>query len=785
GSDRIKARFRHQATQLTRDIAALTKLVQETQESIAEFSATVDERTQSAQAVQRIVDIDTVRSQLERTVIALDSMRSYSNLPQKIGALIASGELGQAWDLVDSVERIGRSKDGGGGGCASAVGDDVIQGARKQLTSATTHLLSEAIAVHNSERMIEAARLLTAHGSSDVIRTTYLSQRLEIGASIVQSAIAEHIGASGGDLHAVLSAITDLLVQERAFVEAAGMQLAESLLEDLFEGLLRLVVPTIQQMTRDCQQAATGDDDDDGLDMSQTVDMYRMVTAFYADVLDVLDSGSLSVGDSTSEQAALMSQPIPKSLKLLLEPFIPCMDKIAKAEFAVIRSTGLARLKGVELGYDRTELFIREASQAMREVFVDIDQAVEKTLGVVPVSMAAGVAVSVAELVGDVSAWLVDKIAGIAEHAGVSVSKMEDYGQLVPLKGGGQMTKAKLGSAVYQTLSAGQKLESVSNVVGVTVLGRLLERYVTTLSESMRKRWSEVLVSASAWTTPARLLITACMESCARPADLAEKVARISSSSSGDEGLLPSAAAQRRVGEAVRRGSRVAASAVFFMLTSAFRPALSRIARLRAWHEQRTSKSSMNIEVPQFSSSPSEEAVDIGEKMHILLAELEQMDTMDAQFVRGAELEGVVPSLYGFMLAWLQADDDDAAAAAAAGRWRRRQLEEEEKEAESMMERVLWLALEVVLQNMARQLCLIAPPLSAHGRQQLAADVDYVASVAASFTAAALASEEFGEIARALKPGSADDADDADAGGSGSAAAVAVRAKMRVLLADD
>ncbi|KAJ2547736.1 hypothetical protein GGH95_006572, partial [Coemansia sp. RSA 1836] len=130
------------------------------------------------------------------------------------------------------------------------------------------------------------------------------------------------------------------------------------------------------------------------------------------------------------------------------------------------------------------------------------------------------------------------------------------------------------------------------------------------------------------------------------------------------------------------------------------------------------------------------------------------------------------------------ADDDDAAAA-AAGRWRRRQLEEEEKEAESMMERVLWLALEVVLQNMARQLCLIAPPLSAHGRQQLAADVDYVASVAASFTAAALASEEFGEIARALKPGSADDADDADAGGSGSAAAVAVRAKMRVLLADD
>ncbi|KAJ2883705.1 hypothetical protein IWW38_005516, partial [Coemansia aciculifera] len=148
GNDRIKARFRHQATQLTRDIAALTKLVQETQISIAEFSATVDARTQSAQAVQRIVDIDSVRSQLEQTVIALDNMRSYSNLPQKISALIASGELSQAWDLVDSVERIGSSKDG-----VPGIDSDTIQRFREQLMSATTLLLSEAVASHNSERM--------------------------------------------------------------------------------------------------------------------------------------------------------------------------------------------------------------------------------------------------------------------------------------------------------------------------------------------------------------------------------------------------------------------------------------------------------------------------------------------------------------------------------------------------------------------------------------------------------------------------------------------------------
>ncbi|KAJ2744271.1 hypothetical protein GGI20_003102 [Coemansia sp. BCRC 34301] len=754
GNDRIKTRFRHQATQLTRDIAALTKLVQETQQSIANFSATVDARTQSAQAVQRIVDIDSVRALLERTVVALDNMRSYSNLPQKVGALIAGGELSQAWDLVDGVERAGSSTDG-----ASIVGDDTIRGFREQLTVATTQLLSEAVAGHNSQRMVEASQLLAAHGYSDVIRTTYLGQRLEIGTGVVKSAIAEHTSTSGVDIHAVLSTITDMMVQERAFVEAAGMQLPESLLEAVFEGLLQLVVPTIQRMVHDGLRQQQ---------QSAITDLYRLVTAFYADVLDVLDSGSLSVGDSSSERAALMARPVQKFLKALLEPFIPCMDKMSKAEFELIRATKLSKLKEVELGYGRTEPFVREASQAMREVFAAIEQAAERTLDVLPVSMAAGVAVSVAELVDELSAWLVGKMAGIAEHAGVSLGEIEDHGQLVSLKGG-QRAKAKFESAVYQTLSAGPKLESVSNVVGIAVLARLLGQYVATLPESMGKRCGESLESMSAWITPARLLIATCMESCATPADLVEKLSRTNPSSV--EGLPPDAA--RRVGEAVSEASRVAASGAFFMLTSAFRPALSRVARLGAWHEQRTSKSSMNIEVPQFSSSPSEEAVDIGEKMHILLPELEQIDMMDTQFVRGAELEGVIPPLYGFMLAWLRADTGDGDAQARA----RQQL----GGAESMMP-VLCLVLEVVLQNMARQLCLITPPLSGHGKQQLAADVDYVASVVSSFTALS-SSAEFEEIVFALKPDS-DDNHRVDTSSNASEAVAAVRAKMRALLAD-
>ncbi|KAJ2489655.1 hypothetical protein IWW37_003793 [Coemansia sp. RSA 2050] len=756
GNDRIKARFRHQATQLTRDISALTRLVQETQESISEFSATVDARAQSARAVQRIVDIDVVRTQLERTVVALDNMRSYSNLPQKIAALVDSGELSQAWDLVDGVERVGGSKEG-----SASVNIDVIKGFREQLTLATTQRLSEAATAHKAEHMVEAARLLAAHGHSDTIRTTYLKQRLEIGAGVVQSAIAEHVNANDGGLHGVLNVVSDLLSQERAFVEAAGMQSPESLLEAVFEGLLELVVPTLRSVVRNSQQVVVAAADGES-DILSTIDIYRLVTAFYADILNVLDLCSLSVGDSTAEKPALLVRPVPKSLKMLLGPFIPCMDRVSKAEFARIHSAGLARLKGTDLDYSRTEPFIREASQAMREIFVDIEQAVEQMLGVLPVSMAEGVAASVAGLVDDISAWLVDKMSSIAEHAGVSLSELKDYTQLVPPKGR-KAPKAKFECAVYQALSAGPKLESVSSVIGVSVLTRLLEQFVAALSESMAKHWSKALALATSLNTPARLLVSVCMESCNTPAELVEKVSQVAVSPEE----LPLAVAQR-LNEAVCRVSRVTASMSFFMLTSAFRPPLSRIAMLGVWHEQRTSKSSMNVEVPQFSCSPSEEAVDIGEKMHILLPELEQIDMMDTQFVRGAELEDVVPPLYSSMLTWLRVDTD------------LQTKQHQQVEAESMMP-VLCLVLEVVLQNMARQLCLIKAPLSGHGKLQLVADVEYVASVVSSFTALS-SSVEFEEVVMALKPDS--DTQDDVASSNTSAEALAVRAKMRALLAE-
>ncbi|KAJ1795688.1 hypothetical protein LPJ59_004200, partial [Coemansia sp. RSA 2399] len=88
GNDRIKARFRHQAAQITRDISALAKLISDTQRHMLELSAEIEVQRPTARAVERLVHIDTARQRLQRSVAALDHLRSYTDLPQKINGLL-------------------------------------------------------------------------------------------------------------------------------------------------------------------------------------------------------------------------------------------------------------------------------------------------------------------------------------------------------------------------------------------------------------------------------------------------------------------------------------------------------------------------------------------------------------------------------------------------------------------------------------------------------------------------------------------------------------------------
>ncbi|KAJ1935605.1 hypothetical protein FBU59_005332, partial [Linderina macrospora] len=125
------------------------------------------------------------------------------------------------------------------------------------------------------------------------------------------------------------------------------------------------------------------------------------------------------------------------------------------------------------------------------------------------------------------------------------------------------------------------------------------------------------------------------------------------------------------------------------------------------------SRSNMNIEVPTFSVSPTEEAVELGEKMHILLPELEQLEVMDMQQSERPPME-----LYTFVLASLGASYDDATSAGGLA-----------------IHAMLAFVLQLVLRNSARRVGEIRPPITSDGRRQIEADIEYISSVARSFTA--------------------------------------------------
>ncbi|KAJ2252039.1 hypothetical protein GGH98_003120, partial [Coemansia sp. RSA 454] len=98
-SDRIKARFRHQAAQIGRDIAGLGKAVSATQAQLVGLTQAVDRQAASAPTMATVVELGTAQRQLARTVEALGLQRSYTDLPQKVDGLVEARDFGRAWAL--------------------------------------------------------------------------------------------------------------------------------------------------------------------------------------------------------------------------------------------------------------------------------------------------------------------------------------------------------------------------------------------------------------------------------------------------------------------------------------------------------------------------------------------------------------------------------------------------------------------------------------------------------------------------------------------------------------
>ncbi|KAJ2783682.1 hypothetical protein GGI15_002494 [Coemansia interrupta] len=753
-SDRIKARFRHQTSQIVRDLAALGKLVHETQSTVATFSETVNARSLSAPAVEEIVDIDRVRFQLERSVLAMEHLRNYTNLPQKISALVDAGELAQAWRLVDSASS---SSD------TASVGliPEDVQRFGSQIEAAAISRLGEAITSHDADMALETCRLLAAHGLGKMIESTYIRLRSEIGVQQLQPALAECRDNLSDNIDSVLSMVSELVTQERAFIEAAEIPHdACTLLEALSANFIELLQPVIQ---RKIDQIRSGSSPGSGSEfasqagvsdvrpVTRVVDLYHDLVSFYRSLNEIINLGTLSVGGTSSQNTAStqLSKPIPRSLNLLFVPFVSYMGSLGSTEADHIRSGSLQRLKRLAPDYKHIEAYGRDASAVLLEIFVDVEQALDRIAALVPVSKMRGAVTEIASVVVDISAYFTGLIRDIAKRTGIPLSVLGDFAGLSNITPGSSDSTGS--DPIYQPLTNSEKLDAVSNIVGISLLSRIFDQYASALSLSMGKQWAELLdelrqqrarlspddngstfeqengnIDGSS-ADSIKLLINAFMESCATVAEMQTVV--VSPLLVSDAPVAPPGV--KSVADAGSRLSSITVSAIYFLLTSAFRPPLARVPSLGVWHAEIESKSSMNISVPVFSSSPSEEAVDIGEKMHILLPELEQIEVMDAQYTRSMDLEGVIPSLYRYVISCLQGSNDSDSNRGMDG-----------GAPSSSIQTMLSLTLNAVSKCFSRQIAAIdRPPLSESGKQQLSADIDYISSVISAFTS--IAAPEF------------------------------------------
>ncbi|KAJ1721954.1 hypothetical protein LPJ53_003587 [Coemansia erecta] len=676
-SDRIKARFRHQTSQIVRDLSALGKLVHETQSTVARFSETVNARSLSAPAVEEIVDIDRVRHQLERSVLAMEHLRNYTNLPQKISALIEAGELAQAWRLVDSASSSADTASVG------LIPEDV-QRFGSQIEAAAISRLDEAITSHNADMALETCRLLAAHGLGKMIESTYIRLRSEIGVRQLQPVIAECRDNLSDNVDTVLSLISELVTQERAFIEAAEIPHdAGALLEALSANFIELLQPVIQRKIDQIKSGSSFSSSSefgsqvgasDTRPVTRVTELYHNLVSFYRGLNEVVNLGTLSVGDTSSQDTAstLLAKPIPRSLNLLFVPFVSYMGSLGSTEADYIRSGSLLRLKRLMPDYKHIEAYGRDASAVLLEIFVDVEQALDRISALVPVSKMRGAVTEIASVVVDISAYFTGLIRDIAKRTGIPLSALDDLAGLSNITPG--ISGSTGSDPIYQPLTSGEKLDAVSSVVGISLLSRIFDQYASALSLSIGKQWAGLLdelrqqrarlspdangsVSeqendsiTGSLADSTKLLISAFMESCATVAEMETVV--VSPLLVPDVPVAPPGV--KSVGDAGSRLSSITASAIYFLMTSAFRPSLARIPSLSVWHAKIESKSSMNISVPVFSSSPSEEAVDIGEKMHILLPELEQIEVMDAQYTHSVDLEGVIPSLYHYITTCLE-----------------------------------------------------------------------------------------------------------------------------------
>ncbi|KAJ2452728.1 hypothetical protein EV183_002707 [Coemansia sp. RSA 2336] len=619
-SERVKARMRHQAAQMSRDVAALAKLVRAAQTHASILTQAVDAQAAGMPAIARIAEAGASVRKADRIAAALDAQQQLETLPQRVEELVAAQKLTLAWDAVDAA------------GSASVAVECL-----EQIRKATVAEVARAAAAGDAGAAADAVRALADHGYADAAESEVLRVRVDVGTKQLQE--LESLSVQP-DIREVLHQAAAAIAADREFVTAAGVSAA--VLPRLVEQYVHAVQPAVERSAADAQR--------------------RSDTQAAAELLSALNAFS----GTTSTVAG------PDATSPLLAAAAGGISGLGIAEASRIRDGSLQQLQQVAYKTGHASAFVRVAVPALEATFVDVAAALGRVTALAPAAGSADAVASVTTVIQDMVEFVQVGVTGLARRAGIDASDLAKAADLAAT------IRGDMSGIAFQPITDERKPDIVACAAAYALLSALIAERAHVVLKQARVQWDQYAQESTGQ---------------------AEDTVKLAQDTVAPQALSD-------VEAAANDARRTAAAAVLFMMTAVFRAPLAReVQAINASGDSDTQQV-----LVQFSSAPSENVVDLGERMHMLLPELEQAESLYMQLSRGVEQAPV--SLYSDVAHYFGSEGEDPLPA------------------------MLTLVLSAVQRALVAYVSRLEPPLSAQSLGQLRADVEYVASVAAAFESA-------------------------------------------------
>ncbi|KAJ2842919.1 hypothetical protein IWW36_005737, partial [Coemansia brasiliensis] len=366
-SERVKARMRHQAAQMSRDVAALAKLVRTAQTHAADLTQAVDAQAAGMPAIARIAEAGAVVRRTERIAAALDAQRQLETLPQRVEELVAAQKFALAWDMVDAAGSAG-----------------VVSDCREKIHKATVAEVGRAAAAGDSGAAADAVQALVNHGYADAAEAEILRVRMDIGTKQLQK--LEMLPART-DIYDILRKAAAAITADREFVAAAGA--SSTMLPQLVEQYVFAVQPSVERCAADAQRRS---------DTQAAAELLAALNAFGNEIAPIAGQ------DATSPLLAAAAGGI---------------SGLGVAEASRIRESSLQELQNITYEDGHAAAFVRAAVPALEATFVDVAAALKRVTALAPAAGSADAVASVAAVIQDMVEFVQVGVTGLARRVGI------------------------------------------------------------------------------------------------------------------------------------------------------------------------------------------------------------------------------------------------------------------------------------------------------------------------------------------------------------------------------